>query len=322
MTPAWVARLPLSEAAAAGRMRTERGLQAAEDRDHLWLHSTETSEVVAFHQNLPEASFFHVLSDRQLVPDGHLVPTGRLPELDWRPISEVLKIDVPVAKHAGRPQIRTTLRLVPSSVATTPNVLVTTLESWATYAVTAPQVRLDRWRFAVSTEGDAVIRGEPLPPLPGRLYVEQSGLACAAGWKWSPIVDASVLREMMGVQTDDLAMLDGTDVKRAEKSPNRSATAPLSPLSSESIPDDVIGGRGVGGEENKGDFESVPPHPDPLPHSHAFQAADTHCEGEGDVVTSFDDLQRRHDRLCVTIIEGRDFAQATRSAVRASKQEG
>ncbi|MCA9025100.1 MAG: hypothetical protein KDA86_07790 [Planctomycetaceae bacterium] len=208
MTPAWVARLPLAEAICAARLRIDPDIRAAEHDGHLWFSATGTGDAEDFRHRLPEASLFSVGDDGQLIPWGNRVPTDHLPELHWQPLSALLPVVTPVALHAGRPQNRTQLSLVPSSNVRTANVLETSLSSWADYAVTAPKVRLQRWLFAISAEGDAIIRGEPLPPLPGRLYVDHDGIACPAGWVWSPTIDAQVIREMLGVQPSDLAIMD------------------------------------------------------------------------------------------------------------------
>ncbi len=207
MSSAWVARLPLSEAVAAARLRTESSVRAAAADAHLWIDAGSAIDAGTLQKQLPEASIFQVRPDRQLVPSGRLVPTARLPELNWRPLSEIIPLNLPVAMHAGRVASRTEVSLVPSSIEQSPNVLMLPFEAWAAYALSAPLVRLDRWRFAVSTSGNVVIRGEPLPPLPGQLFVEESGVACPVGLKWSPPVDAEVLRELIGCQMNDLAIM-------------------------------------------------------------------------------------------------------------------
>ncbi|MCA9075772.1 MAG: hypothetical protein KDA93_12110 [Planctomycetaceae bacterium] len=208
MTPVWVARLPLTEAACAARLRIDPDVLAAEHDGHLWLRTTGTGDVEAFRQRLPEATLLDILDDEQLVPWGDRVPTDRLPDVDWRPLVELLPVETSLALHAGRPRNRSRLTLVPSSTEQSPSVLVTFLDTWAKYAVTTPEVRLQRWRFAISASGEAIILGNPLPPLPGRLYVDHAGLACPIGWTWSPSIDANVLREMLGVPTGDLALMD------------------------------------------------------------------------------------------------------------------
>ena len=58
------------------------------------------------------------------------------------------------------------LRLVRSNVEKEANVLLVELRAWRNYAATAPRIRLLHLSFAVSDDGQVVIRGLPLPPLP------------------------------------------------------------------------------------------------------------------------------------------------------------
>lgn len=216
MTPAWIARLPLTEALCAARLRIDASIRAAEQDGFLWLCATGACDAEEFRQRLPEAMLFDILDDDQLVRWGDRVPTDRLPDVDWRPLIELLPVETPIALHAGRPKNRSRLTLVPSSKEQTPSVHVTTLEAWAKYAIKAPEVRLLRWRFAVSVAGDAIIRGEPLPPLRGRRYVDHAGLACPVGWTWHPAIDVNILRETLSVQSDDLAIMENSSFKIIE----------------------------------------------------------------------------------------------------------
>jgi hypothetical protein len=102
--------------------------------------------------------------------------------------------------------------LVRSAQLDVPSVLLTTIDRWNDYAIRAPQVRLDRWQFAADEGGRVVIRGQPLPPLAGQRWVEQDGIAVPAGWWWSPPVEATIVRLVLGLEADDFALwqLDGT----------------------------------------------------------------------------------------------------------------
>ena len=57
-----------------------------------------------------------------------------------------------------------------------------------------------------------IVRGTPLPPLPGERWVECEGIATPAGWRWSPAVEAAIVRAVFGLQPGDLALwqTDGT----------------------------------------------------------------------------------------------------------------
>ena len=81
------------------------------------------------------------------------------------------------------------------------SLLLTQFDLWAAYSIEAPQVRLDRWRFAVAADGRVAVHVHPLPPLPGQRWVEQEGIAVPAGWTWAPAVEAELLRQVFGLAT-------------------------------------------------------------------------------------------------------------------------
>jgi hypothetical protein len=103
------------------------------------------------------------------------------------------------------------------------SLLLSRFDLWAAYAIEAPQIRLNPWRFAVAADGRVAVHVQPqakrvanlssaLPPLPGRRWVEQDGVAIPAGWSWTPAVDAALLREVFGLAEGDVALwhADGT----------------------------------------------------------------------------------------------------------------
>jgi hypothetical protein len=86
-------------------------------------------------------------------------------------------------------------------------VLWTTLAAWHDWAERAGQVRLDRLAFAVKSASEVVVRGSPVPPIPGRRFVQTGGVAVEAGWACSPPLDADVVGELLGLAPHDLALL-------------------------------------------------------------------------------------------------------------------
>jgi hypothetical protein len=88
-----------------------------------------------------------------------------------------------------------------------PDLLATAFSAWAQWAVMAPQRRLDVLEFAASSDGRALVRGRPLPPIPGQPLVIHRGVAVLAGWTWRPRVDPETLRESLGLIDDEIALL-------------------------------------------------------------------------------------------------------------------
>jgi hypothetical protein len=91
-------------------------------------------------------------------------------------------------------------------------LLVTSLAEWREFALHAPEIRLRQLRFAVDEAGNVVVRGKPLPPLPGGQFVLRGNVAIQAGFALEPAVSADVLSRRLGLATDALALFheDGT----------------------------------------------------------------------------------------------------------------
>jgi hypothetical protein len=142
------------------------------------------------------------------VAEGDLVPLGRVPGGPWALLSEWLNVALPEARPtSGLPAVPIALSLVWAGGEREPEILETTLTQWAAYVVAAPQWRIDRWTFAATSEGHVLVRGTPLPPLPGTQWVLQEGIAAPAGMTWSPRVEAAVVRQALGLAEGEVALL-------------------------------------------------------------------------------------------------------------------
>jgi hypothetical protein len=120
----------------------------------------------------------------------------------------------PFSRPAGVP-----LGLVPSGEVREPALLETSLEQLADYCHTAPQWRLDRWSFALAADGRVLLRGTPLPPLPGTFWVQSGSICAAAGCTWSPAVEPGIVSQLLQLNPVELALLrdDGSWDRVAEE---------------------------------------------------------------------------------------------------------
>jgi MoxR-vWA-beta-propeller ternary system domain bpX2 len=203
MSGRWAVRL--EHGTALGELRRGAGLEVSEQTDGLWLRG-EDEALLRRMLLLPGCRLFSVLGDGQLVPHGARVPRGRLPAGPWQALDRWLTVRLDPAALPGRLLDTVSLRMVPSTIEREANVLLLPLAVWARYAVEAPQVRLQRWTFAVATRL-VVLRGLPLPPLPGQHFCEAEGVAMQAGYSWEPAVDATVLCSVLRLEKGDLALL-------------------------------------------------------------------------------------------------------------------
>jgi len=213
----WAVRLSASNAAAAAAIRRWPAVYArTEANGEVWLRGRDLTEALDLElRKLPGAERFTLASDDQstwITPLGKRIPAGTLPDDDWHPIAEWCRTTLPTSALPAVVPGRVPLTLVRSDVPAEPGVLVATLDDWLAWAVDAPLVRLRCLSFAASSDGRVVVRGSPLPPIPGVQYVERQGVAVPAGYVLRPAVDPATIHAVLMTCETDLAVFatDGT----------------------------------------------------------------------------------------------------------------
>ncbi|MEK7865425.1 MAG: hypothetical protein AAB434_01995 [Planctomycetota bacterium] len=217
MSPAqarpWAIRLALADAQAAGALRLRAGVEVLVQRDIVWIRGGPLDDEVETElRKLPCLARYAVLPDEGLVAWEERIPSGRLPEGRWTPIAAWLKPSPQDAVGPGAPPPRVTPGLVRDAAEREAAILVVREEALAAWAETAPASRLKPLAFALCEDGRVLVKGRPLPPLPGARYAEEGGIAVPCGWAFQPRVDAAVMREVLGLAHGDLALFseDGT----------------------------------------------------------------------------------------------------------------
>lgn len=205
----WVIQLARNDAEALASLRRHTDIQIGEDNEALWLSGKMANESLALAlQALPAMARFDSIGGNVLRPVGSRIPSATLPKLSWQPLTSWLQVQAPVAALPGNLPGRETLRLVRSSQEFSANLLRTHLDSWNQFALSAGMIRLAPLRFAVSDSREVLVCGQPIPPLPGRQYVEREGVAVPVGFHWQPAVDISIVRRVFNVVADALIVWD------------------------------------------------------------------------------------------------------------------
>lgn len=220
MNTAWAVCIPRGEERQLAALRGFAGLEVAECGDAIWLLAGCAAS--GFHQlinsqgdggelldralcTLPGARY-RVLADGQLVPEGQRVPRGRLPSGEWTPLARWLQVKLPAAALPGRIEQRVALRVVRTADEQRPSALVTALDRWIEYCLSAPEVRLRPLAFAVSSDRRVFVTGSPLPSLPGERYVVSDGVAVPCGYALQPRIGGTLLRRLLQLEQGDLAL--------------------------------------------------------------------------------------------------------------------
>jgi hypothetical protein len=227
MSNRWAASIPLTYGGEALRLWKTPAVEVCVVEDRLWLRGDDWNDDLDSAVRAMLGSERFSLESEMLSPHGHALPVARAPAGPWTPLCEWFQPATPPRKFSARVRDRTLLRLVRSDEPLAINLLMTARSAWHEYAVAAPAVRLARWSFAASDDGQVIVRGAPTPPLAGVHYVEADGIGVPAGWKWSPQLDVDVLRQVFALEKGDLLLLatdgsyeliQGDDFVRATRS--------------------------------------------------------------------------------------------------------
>jgi hypothetical protein len=222
MSSQWVIRLAVTDAASLAPLRLSRGIEVAQKEPFVWVRGPSNDEKIGrLLRALPAVARYEVTAGNRLRNLESRIPSETLPALNWQPVNTWLRVEMPSSSLEGRFTERDAaantpspvpIRIIRSTEERPIALLMTSLAEWREFTLNAPDIRLRQLRFAVDEAGNVVIRGKPLPPLPGRQFVLNVNIAVQAGFAWEPAVSADVLSRRLGVSADALALFhdDGT----------------------------------------------------------------------------------------------------------------
>ncbi|MBI4615947.1 MAG: hypothetical protein HY720_20185 [Planctomycetes bacterium] len=167
---------------------------------------------------LPGVRRHDALPGGRILPAGGRVPIGRLPAGGWVPLGSWLHLEAQTPALPGEPRGKIRLAIVRAGAPTRdpghgaerdPGLVVTPFARFAGWAERASAARLRPLVFAASCDGRALVRGHPLPPIPGERCCEEDGIAVPCGFAWSPRVGAGTVRAVLGLAPRELALFAG-----------------------------------------------------------------------------------------------------------------
>jgi len=203
----WAICLALEDAASVSPLRQITGIEVGEAGATIWLRGRQQDETLdAKLAALPAQARYEWLNSDQLRQIDRRIPGARLPALQWQPLDAWLQVQMPAAAMEADQPNPVPLRLVRSSCEQDPELLLTDLKELALFASMAARVRLERLQFAANADGKVLVRGRPLPSVPGLRFVLHSGVAVPAGFSWEPRVASSVLARRFAASDDALVV--------------------------------------------------------------------------------------------------------------------
>jgi hypothetical protein len=212
MNHAWAICIGVKDTGALASLRLVSGVEIAMVGVTVWLRGRAVDDSTAAQlSGLPARGRFEWVGSDQLRRLEHRIPSERLPAAFWQPLSEWLRVELPVAALPASLPATASLRLVRSLEEREADLLLTTLEEFHRFVLATARVRLDRLRFAASEGGRVLVQGTPLPPLPGKRFILHQGVAVPAGFTWQPAVSVGVVARRFGVSTDTLVIWNEDD---------------------------------------------------------------------------------------------------------------
>ncbi len=204
----WVVRLASSDRMAVAALRLTPGLEVREAADGIWLRLRVDLDAGAqLFGAVPALERFLLGPDGTLRHPRGEVPRGRLPDAGWSSVADWCPVEVSaIAPPVPQSPVRAALRLRRGGTPQAAVALLTGLAGWGKYAEAAPLLRLQPLRFAASAaEGQVLLLGEMLPPLPGTRFVAPAtDVLVPAGFEWTPAIDAAALRQIAGARPGDI----------------------------------------------------------------------------------------------------------------------
>lgn len=206
----WAGRISADAAGALGAIRLVPGLDAGVVNHEVWVRGPKLKppgeEAV---RRVPWEERYEVINGRQLRRADRLLCDEKLPSVSWKPLTKFLSARMPPTVAAGALPARMEIALRPDAAAGAPNLLEVARQEWLAYAETAPEIRLRCLVFAVDENNPerVLVRGVPLPPLPGSQFVEAECVAKPAGYHWHPPVAARTVRKTLGAEETDMVIL-------------------------------------------------------------------------------------------------------------------
>jgi len=203
----WALYIAKEDSATLTALRLANGIEVAENDDQIWLRGKGGGETLEPKlAALPALERFVWLDLDKLCRIDQRVPSRRLPEFPWKPINAWSAVRFPLAAFPADLPPKVSLRLVRSYEEQRPALLITSISEFASFIANAAIIRLNPLRFAANANGEVIIRGHPLPPLPGRQFVLHGRVAVPAGLSWQPAVSVELLERAFSVSGDAMIL--------------------------------------------------------------------------------------------------------------------
>ncbi|HLK27047.1 MAG TPA: hypothetical protein VKT28_00595 [Puia sp.] len=190
-------------------IRCMEGISAAVEGNNLLLkYSNKISEADNKLLQLPVKKTFLVDDQHQLFEKDSMTPVSVLKELEWLPLTALLKVESqPFAMPAILAE-KHTVKIVPSNTVVKSNALLTELNIFKNYAETSSAIRLQTLKFAASEKNQVLIIGNPLPPIPGTEYWQAYDMLIPCGYNFEIPFMSKAINDKINEKKDSVILFD------------------------------------------------------------------------------------------------------------------
>lgn len=215
----WAASIPKTSAPFLVPMKRFSNVRVAEVDDYIWLQGEPVSQkerldVEECLRRISGALRFDRRRDGQLVPSGMTLPSSRLPQLTeggWAFLTDWITFGLPESALPGTVDNLAEIEIVRrnSSYANQtqqPTILVCRIQEFVAWADNASAHRVGRLSFACNHQGVVIVRGKPLPLLPGKTFVDYEQVAIETGCSWWPVFSIDTLKGILRLGDSQLLL--------------------------------------------------------------------------------------------------------------------
>lgn len=175
-----------------GQIRHLLGCWIAETREEFWLRIEKPQDEFPLAVKQIPAKAKYRLEDDLLFPLEGYTPIGKLPQMEWQPIASFMTVELPTAALPGNIEKQIPVKLIRTEEPKDTPFMLMSWENWRNYALQASNIRLQTLSFAVSVKQDVIVKGLPLPPMPGLLFWQNQQILLPAGWNFEHTILAEI----------------------------------------------------------------------------------------------------------------------------------
>ena len=181
-----------------GNIRAVEGWSACRQDELIWLKGPlDNKHNQVLIDSLPILASYKLDGQNRLFPDGKLTPVALLEVVEWKTLPEFMPLEMPVSAIPAQQAPLMPVNLLRSQNPYPAYALQTNFAAWKKYVDGAPQIRLQKLKFVVSTAQEVLIIGDPLPPIPGKTFWLNGNLLVPAGYNFDPPFLGNLLNQKL-----------------------------------------------------------------------------------------------------------------------------